>query len=63
MVNPTSNYAKKLKDGATNHIVNDLIIVKGSDGRMSHKQYNEAVDALNKYGINVTIDALYKRVE
>ena len=41
----------------------DLIIAKGSEGRVSHKHYNEAVDAICKCGINITIDALYKRVE
>ena len=63
MANPILSYVKKLEDGAVNQVVNDLIIAKGSEGRVSHKQYNSAVDALFNCGINITIDALYKRVE
>ena len=63
MAHPTSCYVKKLKDGTVNQVVNDLIMAKDSEGRVSHKQYNEAVDALCKCGINITIDELYKRVE
>ena len=61
--NHTSNYIKKLKDGEVNQVVNDLSMAKDSEGRVSHKQYNEAIDALHKCGIDITIDALYKRVE
>ena len=63
MANPTSIYAKKVKDGAINQVVNVLIMAKGNSGRASYKQYSESVDALHKCGINITIDALYKRIE
>ena len=57
MADPSSSYDKKLKDGVVNQVVNDLIMTKGSEGWVSHKQYNEAVDALHKCGIDVTTDA------
>ena len=63
MADPTSSYTKKLKDGTINQVVNDLIMAKDNSGRASYKQYSESVDALHKCGINITIDALYKRVE
>ena len=63
MANSTSSYAKKLKDGAINQVVNDLIMAKGNGERASYKQYSESIDALHKCGINITMDALYKRVE
>ena len=63
IADPTSNCINKLKDWAINQVVNDLIMAKDSSRRTSCKQYNESVDTLDKCGINVTIDALFKRVE
>ena len=63
MANLISSYVKKLKDGAVNQVVDDLIIAKGSEERVSQREYNEAVDALFKCGINITIDALYKELK
>ena len=63
MGDPTSSYTKMLKDGNINEVVTDLIMAKDNSGRASYKQYIESVDALHKCGINITIDALYERVE
>ena len=57
MANPTSNYAKKLKDGVINQVVNDSIMAKGSSGKASYKKYSKSVDALCKCNV------LCKRVE
>ena len=59
----TLSYAKKLKEVTINQVVSDLIMAKGNSGRPGYKQYSEHLDALHKCGIDITIDALYKRVE
>ena len=38
-------------------------MANGNSGRAGYKQYSESVDALHKCGIDITINAFYKRIE
>ncbi len=57
------DYIKKLHNGAINQAINDLVLAKRRDGMIQKNGYLSVLDALHKIGVNITRDALYKRVE
>ena len=63
MSNATKVLTKKLHSTAIDLIINELIMAKNGNGRNDHKKYNNNLNALHNLGVDMTIDAVYKRVE
>ena len=58
-----ADYVKRLQDGAIEQAINDLVLARRRDGKLQKNAYALVIDALNKLGVNINRDALYKRVE
>ncbi len=58
-----ADYVKRLQDGATEQAVNDLVLARRRDGKLQKNAYALVIDALNKLGVNINRNVLYKCVK